>query len=57
MIFCNGLTLFQVKSFNTQLNEQKKAVAKISKLCLGALNAVDQLGTNHKLRRQEFANF
>ena len=45
MIFCNGLTLFQVKSFNTQLNEQKKAVAKISKLCLGALNAVDQLET------------
>ena len=34
-----------VRSFNVQLNEQKKSVAKISKLCLGALNAIDQLET------------
>ena len=34
-----------VRTFNVQLNEQKKSVAKISKLCLGALNAIDQLET------------
>ena len=34
-----------VRNVNSQLVEQKKAVAKISKLCLGALSAIDKLET------------
>ena len=34
-----------IRQMNSQLTEQKKAVAKISKLCLGALTSVEQLET------------
>ena len=44
-----------VRSFNVQLNEQKKSVAKISKLCLGALNAIDQLETRVGNNKDETA--
>jgi hypothetical protein len=37
-----------VKHLNIQMLEQKKAMAKMSKLCLGALTAVDQLETKQK---------
>ena len=32
-----------IKQMNSQLWEQKKAVSKVSKLCLGALTSVEQL--------------
>jgi len=34
-----------VKQMSSQMLEQKKALAKVSKLCLGALNAIDQIET------------
>lgn len=38
-----------LKQMNLQLNEQRKAIAKVSKLCLGALTSIDQLETKvHK---------
>ena len=37
----------------TRINEQKHSITKLSKLCLGALNAIDKMETNSQMAQNE----